>query len=452
MNELGQGTHGRVFREKRGGKFVAIKEFKYEHVSWIEFDILNTYSHPNIIRLISTITKSDGKIKAPALVMEMGSPIEAVTPSIIHDLCFGLAFLHSKGVLHLDLKRDNVVFAEGKAKWIDFGFSVQGTHARIKKGYYAAWEFATTLHRPPEAALENIQTRKTGIKSFISTKFDVFGLGWTLVTLFDETYHSPSIGQYELMRKEMENDEIDKAFYDNHESKAYYFHLLFTKDEEQRFILLDRIVPKNFEKRDFYINLIHSMLSWDPNDRPEMENVIETFSVPIPKGITKINLGDGTGDMGRLKNYLDLVSSLIKSIDAIYVFMIIDMYCRMKNGNDHDLLMATTYIGDFAKKDTDGLWLSDDGKYERISQFAKYLSSVDMDIDTLVQLDGSMTCCNLLYRMCNSVEALVDNLRRLLDGDISYAKTDFYKLKEENEERFENGDKTMAFSELYKAL
>ena len=47
---------------------------------------------------------------------------------IIRDVYHGLTYLHSKNVIHRDIKTANIFIKDGVAKIADFGFAVQGKY------------------------------------------------------------------------------------------------------------------------------------------------------------------------------------------------------------------------------------------------------------------------------------------------------------------------------------
>jgi NIMA (never in mitosis gene a)-related kinase len=94
-----------------------------------EIYILKNYHHPNIINLVEYFS-DDGVI---ILIMELAdkclidvgriSMKEAVRITI--DLCRAVDYLHSNGILHLDIKPDNIfLMKDGTVKLGDFGSAV----------------------------------------------------------------------------------------------------------------------------------------------------------------------------------------------------------------------------------------------------------------------------------------------------------------------------------------
>ncbi len=102
-----------------------------------EIEILKLCQHPNIIRLLDTFENPDYIY----IVMELlqGGDLyeylnkrdfkvtEARARAIVHPLATALFYLHSYGIVHRDIKLDNVLMAdeteESSVKLVDFGLS-----------------------------------------------------------------------------------------------------------------------------------------------------------------------------------------------------------------------------------------------------------------------------------------------------------------------------------------
>lgn len=152
LEELGAGSSGTVYRARdtRLGREVAVKVLppsaarderilrRFER----EARAASALDHPNVLIVHDVGVTGD----RPYLVTELlsGDTLrvrlrEGALPwrkavDLALQLCAGLAAAHERGILHLDLKPDNLfVTAEGRLKILDFGL------ARLREG---AWEAA----------------------------------------------------------------------------------------------------------------------------------------------------------------------------------------------------------------------------------------------------------------------------------------------------------------------
>jgi serine/threonine-protein kinase len=151
VSQLGAGGVGAVYRAEPldpasvgGARLVALKllhdEFGADAESRERFQrearALNGLHHPNIVEVLDFGMMPDG----PYLVMELlsGMPLDAYVekhlppPEVALDLArqviAGLAFAHSQGVIHRDMKTENVFVTQAqdgalRAKILDFGLA-----------------------------------------------------------------------------------------------------------------------------------------------------------------------------------------------------------------------------------------------------------------------------------------------------------------------------------------
>jgi calcium-dependent protein kinase len=148
VKQLGVGLSGSVHlvkSKKTGTHFAlklleksAIEEDNFEQFL-LEVSLLRELDHPHIVRLVETFDVEDGK--ALALLMEYLSGgelysvlneqpnqkfLEADAAVIMRQTVSAVAFLHSQGIVHRDLKLENFLFTKpgGKVvKLIDLGLS-----------------------------------------------------------------------------------------------------------------------------------------------------------------------------------------------------------------------------------------------------------------------------------------------------------------------------------------
>jgi len=209
---IGAGGMGQVFLgvDERLHRKVAVKAlssgFRVSENATIRFHrearILSRLDHPSICRLYDLIDSSE----PPCLLLEylegrtLGEVLGAVGEDEILDIgiqvAHALAAAHREGVIHRDLKPDNVmVMADGSAKVLDFGIgrlmeeicpepaTLPGTASRrVHYGDTPTVQgdiIGTPRYMSPEQALGEELTPAT----------DVFSLGIVLYELFEA--HSP---------------------------------------------------------------------------------------------------------------------------------------------------------------------------------------------------------------------------------------------------------------------
>ncbi|CAL1361597.1 unnamed protein product [Linum trigynum] len=202
LRELGSGTYGTVYHGKWRGTDVAIKRIKkscfagrsseQERLAkdfWREAHILSTLHHPNVVAFYGIVPDASGGTLATVTeFMVNGSLRHALLKKersldhrkklmIAMDAAFGMEYLHSKSIVHFDLKCDNLLVNlrdphRPICKVGDFGLS------RIKRNTLVSGGVRGTL---PWMAPELLN----GSSSRVSEKVDVFSFGvsmWEILT------------------------------------------------------------------------------------------------------------------------------------------------------------------------------------------------------------------------------------------------------------------------------
>eukprot|EP01012_Entosiphon_sulcatum_P037971 TRINITY_DN4898_c0_g1_i1.p1 TRINITY_DN4898_c0_g1~~TRINITY_DN4898_c0_g1_i1.p1 ORF type:complete len:480 (-),score=121.06 TRINITY_DN4898_c0_g1_i1:81-1520(-) len=184
--KLGEGGFGTVYRglNKATGELVAIKEIRLagcrdNEIQDIlrEMHLLQSLNHPHIVRLLGFAkTESTGLIVmefAPggslySLMREFRTISEDTMRRYTRQLLSGLVYLHSKGVVHRDIKPMNVLISgDGTVKLADFGASRQLSDLST----VATGLMGTPVYMAPEA-VRLMKVTRAG---------DIWSLGCTLL-------------------------------------------------------------------------------------------------------------------------------------------------------------------------------------------------------------------------------------------------------------------------------
>ncbi|CAK7355419.1 unnamed protein product [Dovyalis caffra] len=203
QKELGSGTFGTVYHGKWRGTDVAIKRLKkicftgrsseQERLTlefWREADILSKLHHPNVVAFygvvqdghggtLATVTEYmvDGSLRNVLLRKDSRYLDRRKRLLIAMDAAFGMEYLHSKNIVHFDLKCDNLLVnlkdpQRPICKVGDFGLS------KIKRNTLVSGGVRGTL---PWMAPELLN----GSSNKVSEKVDVFSFSivlWEILT------------------------------------------------------------------------------------------------------------------------------------------------------------------------------------------------------------------------------------------------------------------------------
>ena len=142
IKKIGEGGYGKIYKvkNKESGDIRAMKQIMKSKIPDIEkfqneIKILSMVDHPNIVRLFEVI--EDDKYfnllqelcTGGELLSKVQKPLkEKEIAKIFKQIMSAIAYCHEKGIVHRDMKLENILFATEKEdspiKIIDFGLSV----------------------------------------------------------------------------------------------------------------------------------------------------------------------------------------------------------------------------------------------------------------------------------------------------------------------------------------
>lgn len=209
---LGNGVYGSVRVVRKLGFERAIKETTFG-----EFP-------EDLEKVMACLREEDFNLEHPFLIhrfwtrwkpgvfqvcMQVGMPItQAPAERILHDISQALCFMHDQGFVHRDVKPENIVFANGYYKLIDFGLSRRGGAKTMLTGYTI-----TRYFRPPEML-------RAGIEDVAyDGRVDMYSLGLTAYNL--ENGDPLFYGSTEEILEQ----------YDEYVPKGIYKHLICEYDD-----------------------------------------------------------------------------------------------------------------------------------------------------------------------------------------------------------------------------
>lgn len=186
LDTLGAGAHSSILRIRRAadGKEYALKvvpidgdeDKKFLDQAKHEFRVGQMLNHPNLVKVFCFETESDWlfRVKKAKLLIEYvpGKPMDTLAIlnmakllRVFEKVASGLVHMHRQGVIHADLKPNNIMLGRGlNVKVIDYGLAwIKGEEKDRVQG--------TPEYMAPETAKHKLVNERSDIYNFGATMY-----------------------------------------------------------------------------------------------------------------------------------------------------------------------------------------------------------------------------------------------------------------------------------------
>ncbi|XP_045030675.1 uncharacterized protein LOC123473656 [Daphnia magna] len=244
---LGNGGFGLMFNGKYGGREIAVKRVPLHLVNEREEESMRQLDHPNVVKLLHIDSKDDFRMYAlelcdaslDHLFLEPNDPKKYHGPmpryiEVFLHLALGLEHIHSKPLIHGDLKPRNVLISKTSSsevtiKWADFGLS---KHVDEHGCHSWSGEKGTQIWYSPEV-LKISLTPKEAKEVKGTVESDVFALGLVFGYLFLKGQHVYGFTENEIRDNVIEKKPINMKEIDGELLEIYEDNLLKTMLEDE---------------------------------------------------------------------------------------------------------------------------------------------------------------------------------------------------------------------------
>ena len=308
-DKIGSGSYANVYRVKINDSIYALKEINEEgyEVDGLTFtseiDIMNRLVHPNLMAMLkfslplecNSQSKRYLTLFVPTTLTKLSqNPDYSFISRLIHifDMVQGLAFLHTNGVLHNDIKGENILIGGEGAILTDFGSAAYCS--RVKDGIDVPFNMMTKNYRAPEVLLA---TENRTI-SHVDEATDVWSLGITILESFIPGFYDEF---WEYGPRVVEKQMVDKLT-----GRTFIVHERQNKGAVSSFAI-QTFTDRKYESKlnhlpDEVIKLIRGMTTVLVKDRYDVDTILASplFSkMTLAKGeviwnITEISFKDAS--------------------------------------------------------------------------------------------------------------------------------------------------------------